>query len=120
MRGELVDEVGAPQGVKVSEDAGVEMLVVHVHVAVESIGPYDGRGSNLARAYVDIVCVDEFPEFSKFVHHSRRPKREVTEYGHHCLIVFVHEYFSSAHERYERKDYESYGLELLPCSDVLP
>jgi hypothetical protein len=89
MRGKLVDGVGAPQGVEVSEDAGVELQLVPICFAAQSIGPYVGRGSNIARAYVDVVGVDEFPKFSKFVHHSRRPGREVTEYNHHSLIVLV-------------------------------
>jgi hypothetical protein len=49
--------------------------------------------------YADVVGVEEFPEFSEFVHHRRRPGREMTEYIHHCLIVLEKEYFLSAQER---------------------
>jgi hypothetical protein len=61
LRGKHVDGVGAPQGVQVSEDAGVELPNVPVCFAAQSVGPYVGRGSNIARAYADVVGVDEFP-----------------------------------------------------------
>jgi hypothetical protein len=99
LRGKHVDGVGAPQAVHVSEDVGVELPVVPICFAAQFVGPYDGRGSNTARAYVDVVGVDEFPEFSKFVHQRWGPGRKVTEYNHHYLIILVPEYFLSAQER---------------------
>jgi hypothetical protein len=65
--------VGAPHGVHVSEDAGVELLVVPVCFAARSVGPNVGRGANIPRADVDVVGVDEFLDSLKLVHHSRGP-----------------------------------------------
>jgi hypothetical protein len=98
LRGKLVDGVGAPQGVQVSEDAGVELPVVPVCFAAQSVGPDVGRGANIARADAYVVGVDEFLEFSKLVHHSRGPGRQVTEDNLHCLAVFVHEDFAAVQQ----------------------
>jgi hypothetical protein len=98
LRGKLVDGVRAPQGVHVSEDAGVELPVVPVCFAAESVGPDVGRGANIPRADADVVGVDELPEFSKHVYHSRGPRSQVTEDCHHGLVVFVHEDFAAAQE----------------------
>jgi hypothetical protein len=74
MHGKPVDGVGAPHGVQGSEDAGVELPVVPVYFAAQSVGPDVGRGANVSRADADVVCVDKFLELSKLVHHSRRPR----------------------------------------------
>jgi hypothetical protein len=60
LRGNPVYGVRAPYGVHVSEDAGVELPVVPVGFAAESVGPYVGRRSNIARAYASVVGVDDF------------------------------------------------------------
>jgi hypothetical protein len=73
LRGKHVDGVGAPQGVQVSEDAGVELTIVLVCFAAPSIGPNDGRGANITRADADVVDIDEFLDSLKLVNHSREP-----------------------------------------------
>jgi hypothetical protein len=74
LRGKPVDGGGGPQGLKVSEDAGVELQVIPVSFAAQSVGPNVGRGANISRADADVVGVDEFLEFSKLVHDSRGPR----------------------------------------------
>jgi hypothetical protein len=57
-RGEAVDRVRSPSGLKVGEQARVELPVFCVQEAANSIGPYIRGWTDVAGANVDVVGVE--------------------------------------------------------------